>query len=546
MHYLEDLVELLGFLPAEMKKKCAELRELDFQYQAKMEKLGVDSEQLIEAYPTLTATESEKKNKELEQRYNEAQLIADSKVHITEYLQSVLEKYNEKVVKDLTDFKTELEIENPGEVDLIEKAFIQSITNPQQPPTASNIINSTTTTSSNLIFFDEDSSLSCDTVHNLQIEGQQQSTNSPNTHLNGNDIIDVTPKNVNIQRIKQQTTTTTAYEDFKIPANFRRPSQSVDSRPSTTTTTTTINTAGILGRLQDDDIFDNEVSTSSPPVKKHKTSVPNLRQISTTEAATTTITTTNIAASKRSRECSPRSSISSISPRSTSPSTSTTILPHALSKFQFPPSRLASMERWNAAFKQSTSSQPDQTTTSTTSTTSHQTRQQSIGLLRMPSFAGTQPSRHGRQRKLTKRVVQMLNESMPKPPEHGPALIRQQQEKIRRRQRRGGGGKDDNVEEEGGGGEVADEDEGEESFDEADEEGEEETDDRAWCYCKQGSAGNMVACDSKNCPYEWFHYECVGITQPPKGRWYCPTCSMKLSSAMRSRSASSEQQRDNK
>uniref|UniRef100_A0A915M373 Zinc finger PHD-type domain-containing protein n=1 Tax=Meloidogyne javanica TaxID=6303 RepID=A0A915M373_MELJA len=113
----------------------------------------------------------------------------------------------------------------------------------------------------------------------------------------------------------------------------------------------------------------------------------------------------------------------------------------------------------------------------------------------------------------------MLNESMPKPPEHGPALIRQQQqEKIRRRQRRGGGGKDDNAEEEGGGGEpLVDEDEGDESFDEADEEGEEETDDRAWCYCKQGSAGNMVACDSKNCPYEWFHYECVGITQVEKG-----------------------------
>ena len=48
----------------------------------------------------------------------------------------------------------------------------------------------------------------------------------------------------------------------------RRPSQSVDSRPSTTTTTTTtVNTATIPGRLQDDDIFDNEVSTSSPPVK---------------------------------------------------------------------------------------------------------------------------------------------------------------------------------------------------------------------------------------------------------------------------------------
>jgi len=42
----------------------------------------------------------------------------------------------------------------------------------------------------------------------------------------------------------------------------------VDSRPSTTTTTTTtVNTATIPGRLQDDDIFDNEVSTSSPPIK---------------------------------------------------------------------------------------------------------------------------------------------------------------------------------------------------------------------------------------------------------------------------------------
>lgn len=505
MHYLEDLVELLGFLPAEMKKKCAELREIDFQYQAKMEKLGVDSEQLITAYPTLTSAESEKRNKELEQRYNEARIMADSKIHITEYLQSVLEKYNEKVIKDLTDFKGELEIENPGEVDLIEKAFLQSITNPQQQqPTTSNItINNNSTTTNNLLFFDEDSSLSSDTVHNLQInDGQtQQQQSSPNitTHLNGNDIVDITPKIANIQRLKQQTST---YEDFKIPANFRRPSQSVDSRVSTATNTL----AAKPERLVDDDIFDNEMSTSSPPVKKHKASVPNLRQIgaSTSNNAAET-TNTNIAA-KRSRECSPRSSISSISPRSTSPSTSTITLPHAMSKFQFPPSRLASMERWNAAIKQTTSSQPIIDLPAITS--SHQTRQQSGALLKMPSFAGAQPSRHGRTRKLTKRVVQMLNESMTKPPEHGGTSSNTL---IRRRQRRIGGGKDGDVE----GAEHLEDYEGEESFD--DEEGEEEADDKAWCYCKQGSAGNMVACDSKNCPYEWFHYECVGITQVRKG-----------------------------
>ena len=26
----------------------------------------------------------------------------------------------------------------------------------------------------------------------------------------------------------------------------------------------------------------------------------------------------------------------------------------------------------------------------------------------------------------------------------------------------------------------------------------------------------MVACDNEDCPYEWFHYPCVGITDPPK------------------------------
>ena len=26
------------------------------------------------------------------------------------------------------------------------------------------------------------------------------------------------------------------------------------------------------------------------------------------------------------------------------------------------------------------------------------------------------------------------------------------------------------------------------------------------------------------CPYEWFHYACVGLTEPPNGKWECSTC----------------------
>ncbi|XP_014669538.1 PREDICTED: inhibitor of growth protein 3-like [Priapulus caudatus] len=49
-----------------------------------------------------------------------------------------------------------------------------------------------------------------------------------------------------------------------------------------------------------------------------------------------------------------------------------------------------------------------------------------------------------------------------------------------------------------------------------------------YCICNQVSYGDMVGCDNESCPFEWFHYDCVGITQPPKGKWYCPSCSAAM------------------
>lgn len=49
-----------------------------------------------------------------------------------------------------------------------------------------------------------------------------------------------------------------------------------------------------------------------------------------------------------------------------------------------------------------------------------------------------------------------------------------------------------------------------------------------YCTCNQVSYGEMVACDNEECPYEWFHYPCVGITSSPKGKWYCPQCTSSM------------------
>ena len=54
--------------------------------------------------------------------------------------------------------------------------------------------------------------------------------------------------------------------------------------------------------------------------------------------------------------------------------------------------------------------------------------------------------------------------------------------------------------------------------------GEVPTPEAVYCYCRDSEHGNMVACENSECKFEWFHFECVGITEEPKGVWYCPDC----------------------
>ena len=51
-----------------------------------------------------------------------------------------------------------------------------------------------------------------------------------------------------------------------------------------------------------------------------------------------------------------------------------------------------------------------------------------------------------------------------------------------------------------------------------------EGDNKKYCVCQKVSHGDMVACDNEECPYEWFHWTCVGLTKEPIGTWICPVC----------------------
>ncbi|RWS30526.1 inhibitor of growth protein 4-like protein [Leptotrombidium deliense] len=48
-----------------------------------------------------------------------------------------------------------------------------------------------------------------------------------------------------------------------------------------------------------------------------------------------------------------------------------------------------------------------------------------------------------------------------------------------------------------------------------------------YCLCHQVSYGEMIGCDNPDCPIEWFHFGCVQLTMKPKGKWFCPKCSIE-------------------
>lgn len=55
-----------------------------------------------------------------------------------------------------------------------------------------------------------------------------------------------------------------------------------------------------------------------------------------------------------------------------------------------------------------------------------------------------------------------------------------------------------------------------------------------YCYCNRISFGEMIACDNVECPIEWFHFECVGLTPEnrPKGECLENSLFFKLSRLM--------------
>jgi len=66
---------------------------------------------------------------------------------------------------------------------------------------------------------------------------------------------------------------------------------------------------------------------------------------------------------------------------------------------------------------------------------------------------------------------------------------------------------------------------------------------KVYCICQSphDNVSQMIGCDAKDCEFQWFHFECVDVTIPPKGKWYCPDCREKGRNAKRALKEKKEQ-----
>ncbi|KAL2860584.1 hypothetical protein BJX68DRAFT_225660 [Aspergillus pseudodeflectus] len=51
-----------------------------------------------------------------------------------------------------------------------------------------------------------------------------------------------------------------------------------------------------------------------------------------------------------------------------------------------------------------------------------------------------------------------------------------------------------------------------------------------YCLCGDVSFGTMICCENQDCDREWFHLDCVGLSEVPSrtAKWYCPECRVKF------------------
>ncbi|XP_064604419.1 inhibitor of growth protein 3-like [Liolophura sinensis] len=137
MLYLEDYLEMIENLPMEMRDRLTEMREMDLQVQNAVDSLDDRVKTFFKKclQPNIKTEMRQDEFEAIKKDYYKALEDADEKVQLGNQIYEMVERHLRKLDQELSKFKMELEADNAGITEVLEKRSLEL----DKPSTVGNI-----------------------------------------------------------------------------------------------------------------------------------------------------------------------------------------------------------------------------------------------------------------------------------------------------------------------------------------------------------------------------------------------------------------------
>jgi len=127
MLYLEDFLELVEHLPMEMREKLTEMRENDLEVSNKLDTLEENVKVFFKKcqQSNIKREWRDEQFKKIKTDYYEALEDTDQKVQLANHIYELVDRHSRRLDQELQKFKMELEADNSGITEILEKRSLE-------------------------------------------------------------------------------------------------------------------------------------------------------------------------------------------------------------------------------------------------------------------------------------------------------------------------------------------------------------------------------------------------------------------------------------
>ncbi|KAH9363352.1 hypothetical protein HPB48_006458 [Haemaphysalis longicornis] len=125
MLYLEDYLEMIEHLPQELRDRFTEMREMDLQVQNAMDSLDERVKQFFANARKMKPEQRDMDFDKIRKDYYKALEDADEKVQIANQIYDLVDRYLRRLDQELQKFKMELEADNAGITEILERRSLE-------------------------------------------------------------------------------------------------------------------------------------------------------------------------------------------------------------------------------------------------------------------------------------------------------------------------------------------------------------------------------------------------------------------------------------